>query len=84
MIYMLDQQVHHHLDKGAREFMMLSIQRCLDNRARNIWQCTSNVLVVVRRTTVILRGNINMVFQARLNLKVTRSTKEQFQECQGM
>ena len=84
MIYMLDQQVHHHLDKGAREFMMLPIQRCLDNRARNIWQCTSNVLVVVRRTTVMLRGNINMVFQARLNLKVTRSTKEQFQECQGM
>ena len=84
MIYMLDQQVHHHLDKGAKGIHDVIHTTCLDNRARNIWQCTSNVLVVVRRTTVMLRGNINMVFQARLNLKVTRSTKEQFQECQGM
>jgi hypothetical protein len=45
--------------------MMLSIQRCLDNRARNIWQCTSNVLVDIRNTTAMLRGSIGMVFQVK-------------------
>ena len=65
MIYMPDQQVHHHLDKRAREFMMLFIQRCLDIRASNIWQCASNVLVDIQNTTVMLRGSIGMVFQVK-------------------
>ena len=43
--------------------MILPIQRCLDNRSRNIRQCASNVLVDIRNTSVMLRGSINMVLQ---------------------
>ena len=43
--------------------MILPIQRCLDNRSRNIRQCASNVLVDIQNTSVMLRGSINMVFQ---------------------
>ena len=41
--------------------MILPIQRCLDNRSRNIRQCASNVLVDIRNTTVMLRCSNDMV-----------------------
>ena len=70
---MICQQVQQHLDKGGEgRIMILPIQLCLDNRARNIWQCTFNVLVLVRRTTVLLRGSINMVLQVGVVVEKTQ------------
>ena len=62
-IYMTGHQVLIHLVNGAMRIMILPIQRCLDNRSRNIRQCASNVLVDIRNTSVMLRGSINMVLQ---------------------
>ena len=61
---MIGQQVQKHLDKGGKgRIMILPIQRCLDNRSRNIRQCACNVLVDIRNTSVMLRGSINLVLQ---------------------
>ena len=67
--------------------MILPTPRCLDNRSRNIWPCASNVLVDNRNTTVMLRGSINMVFQAQVDSEVHKGYNEQFQgqhRIQGM
>ena len=49
--------------------MILSIQRCLDNRSRNILQCASNVLVDIQHTSVMLQGSINMVLQVGVGVE---------------
>ena len=70
MISMIRQQVQKHLDKGGEgRIMILPIQRCLDNRSRNIRQCASHVLVDIRNTSVMLRGSINMVLQVRVGVE---------------
>ena len=73
MISMIRQQVQKHLDKGGEgRIMILHIQRCLDNRSRNIRQCASNVLVDIRNTSVMLRGSINMVLQVGVVVEKTQ------------
>ena len=49
--------------------MILPIQRCLDNRSRNIPQRASNVLADIQNTSVMLRGSINMVFQVGVGVE---------------
>jgi hypothetical protein len=61
-IYMLEQQVQKHFSKRDEErIVILPIQRCLDNRSRNIWPCAFNVLVDNRNTTIMLRGSNDIV-----------------------
>ena len=71
-----------HLDKGGKgKIMILPIQRCLDNRSRNIRQCASNVLVDIRNTSVMLRGSINMVLQVGVVVEKSQEIpKEQLRD----
>ena len=71
MISMIRQQVQKHLDKGGEgRIMILPIQRCLDNRSRNIEHWTSNVLV----ETDMLRDSIDMVFKQRSDFGYTKDS----------